>query len=268
MERMIESRLGADIYQEKAMIDEFLHGSGDMHSLVAKMVFEELKDVPISEIKSKFPKLRSQAKPIEFSQQFGGSAEAIRNAMGCSIEKAQAFADAYNNGFKGIAKFKIKGSKFVRSHGYIVLNPITGHKTYWWDWNEWCERQKSFTKEFWDDYRLNHKGTGDEIAQMVSMHFKAASKWDRKALNSVTQGTGAICLKVAARRFFDWIIDNNYFDIVKIVNFVHDELCIEYPETMPDTSKLLENIMENTAAIYCKSLPIPAEASVGLHWIH
>lgn len=239
-----------------------------MHSLVAKMVFEELKDVPVSEIKSKFPKLRSQAKPIEFSQQFGGSAEAIRNAMGCSIEKAQQFADAYNKGFKGIAKFKVKGSKFVRNNGYILLNPITGHKTYWWDWKEWCKRQKSFTPEFWEDYRLNHKGTGDTVAKKISMHFKAASKWDRKALNSVTQGTGAICLKVAARKFFDWIIDNNYFDIVKIVNFVHDELCIEYPESMPYTSKLLETIMEDTAAIYCKSLPIPAEASVGKHWIH
>lgn len=63
----IESRLGADIYEEQAMIDEFLYGSGDMHSLVAKMVFEELKDVPVSEIKSKYPKLRSQAKPIEFN---------------------------------------------------------------------------------------------------------------------------------------------------------------------------------------------------------
>lgn len=65
----IESRLGADIYNEKAMIEEYLHGSGDMHSLTAKMVFEELKDVPVNEIKKRFPHLRSAAKPIEFSQQ-------------------------------------------------------------------------------------------------------------------------------------------------------------------------------------------------------
>lgn len=41
-----------------------------MHSLVAKMVFPELKDVPIKDIKKLYPKLRSAAKPIEFSQQF------------------------------------------------------------------------------------------------------------------------------------------------------------------------------------------------------
>lgn len=61
----IESRLGADIYQEKSMIDEFIHGSGDMHSLVAKMVFKELKDVPVKDIKRLYPHLRSKAKPIE-----------------------------------------------------------------------------------------------------------------------------------------------------------------------------------------------------------
>jgi DNA polymerase I-like protein with 3'-5' exonuclease and polymerase domains len=65
----IESRLGADIYQEKAMIDEFLHGSGDMHSLVAKMIFPELKDVPIKDIKKLYPELRSKAKPVELSSE-------------------------------------------------------------------------------------------------------------------------------------------------------------------------------------------------------
>ena len=264
----IESRLGADIYQEKAMIEEFLHGSGDMHSLVAKMVFPELKDVPIKDIKKLYPKLRSAAKPIEFSQQFGGSAEAIRNNMGCSMEQAEAFAKAYNDGFKGIAKFKQVGSKFVRNNGYILLNPITGHRTVWWDWDVWKKRQAKFTPEFWEDYRLHHKGTKDEVAKLVGQHFKAASKWDRKALNSVTQGTGAICLKVAGRIFFEWIVANGYFGKIKIVDFVHDEICIEYPKELDFVAKKLETTMEETAAIYCKSLPIPAEASVSTHWVH
>lgn len=48
------------------MLDEFLHGSGDMHSLCAKMVFhEELKDVEIKDIKKLRPDLRSKVKSIE-----------------------------------------------------------------------------------------------------------------------------------------------------------------------------------------------------------
>ena len=37
----LESRLGADIYNEKHMIDEFLYGSGDIHSLMALTFFED-----------------------------------------------------------------------------------------------------------------------------------------------------------------------------------------------------------------------------------
>lgn len=67
---------------------------------------------------------------------------------------------------------------------------------------------------------------------------------------------------------FKWIIDNNYFNKIKIVASVHDELVVEFPEYLKDFHKTLENIMENSAAKFCKSLPIPAEASVGTHWIH
>lgn len=61
----IESRLGADIYNEKAMIDEFLHGSGDLHSLVASKIFKELANVPVKDIKTLYPDLRKKAKPVE-----------------------------------------------------------------------------------------------------------------------------------------------------------------------------------------------------------
>lgn len=185
----LESRLGADIYNEKSMLKEFLEGSGDMHSLCAYMVYKEIpRDTPIKDIKKLYPHLRKAVKGIEFSQQFGGSEYAIMGAMGCSQEEALEFKNAYDSGFPGIAEFKRKGSDFVRKNGYILICKYTGHKMYWWDHKEWLERQKSFTQEFWEDYRKNHKGTGDYIAQEVSMHFKAASKYDRLALNSPTQG--------------------------------------------------------------------------------
>lgn len=63
----LESRLGADIYNEPNMIEEFLHGSGDMHSLCAKLVFhEELKDIDVKDVKRLRPDLRKKVKPIEF----------------------------------------------------------------------------------------------------------------------------------------------------------------------------------------------------------
>lgn len=266
----LESRLGADIYNEKSMQDEFLYGSGDIHSLCAKMVFhEELKDIDVKDVKHKRPDLRKLVKPIEFSQQFGGSEYAIMSSLGCSLEEATKFKKAYDSGFQGIAKFKEKGSKFVREHGYVLMNPITGHKMYWWDWNRWKEDQKSYTHEFWDEYKARHKGTGDAVEQEVKMHFKAASKWDRMALNAPTQNTGVDILKTAATETFNWIVDNGYFGKVLLCALVHDEQLLEFPEELKDTfPKLLEKIMLKAAAKFCKSVPIPAEAEVSTHWIH
>lgn len=68
--------------------------------------------------------------------------------------------------------------------------------------------------------------------------------------------------------FFRWIVDNNYFNIVLLCNLVHDEAVIEYPETMPHVADKLKELMEFASSLFCKSLPIPAESSIGDHWIH
>ena len=263
----LESRLGADIYQEHSMIEEFLYKSGDIHSLVAKACFPELKDKTTEEIKKNYPHLRKKAKPIGFSQQFGGSARAIASSLGCSLEEAEDIAAAYLNGFPGIAKFKADGSKAVRQKGYVLMCKYTGHKMYWWDHQVWLDRQKSFTQEFWEEYRTKHKDTGDAIALSVREHFQAASKWDRMALNAPTQNTGIVILKSAMTDFFNYIVDNGLFNKVKIVALVHDEANIEYPINL-SMDVVLKECMEKAAAKFCKSLPIPAEAAVGNHWIH
>lgn len=59
------------------------------------------------------------------------------------------------------------------------------------------------------------------------------------------------------------------FDKIKLCAMVHDELLVEFPEELKDTfPKKLEDIMLNSAAVFCKNLPIPAEAEVGTFWIH
>jgi hypothetical protein len=67
---------------------------------------------------------------------------------------------------------------------------------------------------------------------------------------------------------FNWIVANGYFGNVHICVAVHDEINCDYPESLTKFPDVLETIMENAAAKYCKSLPIPAEASVGDYWIH
>lgn len=256
----LESRLGADIYQDKEMLKEFLEGSGDMHSLCAKLVFhEELKDIEIKDIKKVRPDLRKKVKPIEFSQQFGGGAGAVADALGCSRQEANKFVKAYADGFKGVSEFKVKGSKFVRNNGYIVICKHTGHRLIWEDFAKWREIEDM------PDWLKDKELTEAEIKE----HDGAAAKWDRLALNVVTQGTGIIILKYAMTMFFKWIVDNGYFDKVLICDLVHDEAVIEYPEELKDiVVPKLKLAMEKAASVFCKSLPIPAEPETGDHWIH
>lgn len=264
-----EARLAGDIYNDQAIKDIFLNNI-DSHSMYAKIFFkEELKDIDVHDVKKLRPDLRQKAKGPEFALNFGGGAFAIKQAIQCTDEEANEIIKNYEEGFKGSAIFAKKGSQFVRSHGYVLMNPITGHKMYWWDWKHWKEVQDSFTPEFWEEYKAYHKGTGDNIEQEVKQHFKAASKWDRMARNAPTQGTCAIMLKTSQINLFNWIVDNNKFGKYLLCGLIHDECLWECPkEEAKDFGKMIEDEMLNTAAKFCKSIPIPATADIQTHWVH
>lgn len=256
----LESRLGADIYNETSMIKEYLEGSGDIHSLTAKHCFpKELARVDVKDVKNVRPDLRKKAKPVEFSQQFGGSAKAIQNALGCSAQEAKEIATAYNEGFKGIAEFKKKGAALLASRGYVLICAKTGHKVYWENYYKWKEMVECPAD-------IRYKEYSSEEEKTLSMEY---SKWaNRMSLNAPTQGTGIICLKTAMIVFFKWIIDNNLFNKVLICNLVHDEAVIEYPKELSEVPKKLQSCMEKAAALYCTKLPIPAVPEIADHWVH
>ena len=267
----MEARIGAEVYNEKMLLDEFLYRSGDTHAAYAKVVFaEELKDIDVTEIKKKRPDLRNKVKSVEFAVQFGSDGTAVAPQLGISVEEARQLVSNLLQGMKGLASFKEAAGKELMKKGYVLIMPQTGHKAYWWDYDVWKDRQKSFTSEFWDNYRAYHKGTGDEVAQKVKEHFKAVSKWrDRNSLNMPTQGGGAIVLKDAMIDWFNWVVDNGYFGKILLVNLTHDECNSEFPEELKDTyPKKVEEIMANSAAKYYHKLPIPAVAEVGDYWIH
>ena len=162
------------------------------HAMFAWAVFrkecEECGCKSALDVKSKAPQWRTKVKGVEFAYLFGAAAPTIAKSAGCSEEQAQKYIDDLDKFFAGRTAFSKSGSRFVRNNGYVLISPVTGHKVYWWDWDKWKKIQSSFTREFIEDYRQHHKGTGDEIATMVRSHFKVASKYDRYALNSPTQG--------------------------------------------------------------------------------
>ena len=267
----MEARIGADVYNEHKLLDEFLYGSGDTHAAYAKAVFaKELEGIDTKDIKKKRPDLRSKVKSVEFAVQFGSDGTAVAPQLKISVEEARQLVVNLMNGMTGLKSFKEKWSKFVLDHGYMIIMPQTGHKSYWHDWEHWKEVQASYTREFWDNYKQYHKGTGDDVCKQVKEHFQAKSKWcDRMSLNLPTQGGGAIVLKEAATALYHWVIDNGYWGKILFVNFTHDEINSEFPEELKDIyPNVVAQIMQDAAAKYYHKLPIPAVPEVGSHWIH
>lgn len=267
----MEARIGADVYNEHKLLDEFLYGSGDTHAAYAKVVFsKELEGIETKDIKEKRPDLRNKVKSIEFAVQFGSDGTAVAPQLKISVEEARQLVKNLLNGMTGLKSFKDIKSEFVLNNGFVEILPKTGHRSYWHDWKHWKEVQKSYTPEFWENYKLNHKGTNDSVCQSVKTHFQAKSKWcDRMSLNLPTQGGGAIVLKDAVTTLFNWIVDNNYFNKILLCNLTHDECNTEFPKELKDTyPKMVSKIMQDAAAKYYHKLPIPAEAEVDICWIH
>lgn len=62
-----ESFLMASIANDKAMLEELIYGSGDLHSLTARIVFTDIPDdTPLSEVKAKYNLLEMLLKGMNF----------------------------------------------------------------------------------------------------------------------------------------------------------------------------------------------------------
>lgn len=237
----MEARIGADVYNEKMLLDEFLYRSGDTHSAYAKVVFsKELEGIEVKDIAEKRPDLRTKVKSVEFAVQFGSDGTASAGQLGISVEESRELVSNLLKGMKGLAKFKEEGDKFVKANGFVYAMKQTGHRIYIPEWKDWHEIQKTFDSQFWENYKpiktkkekakaegLNPYYYLDEeekrVAFLVSDQWKTASKWGRLALNCPTQGGGAVVLKTAVVNWFNWVVDNGYFGKILLVNLTHDK---------------------------------------------
>lgn len=265
-----ESRVQADVWNEASLLHSFENGI-DTHNLYAKLCFpEELKDVDVRDVKKVRPDLRQAAKSAEFAIGYGSDGSAIATSIGMSVEKAKSMVQGILKGMPGMASYKKRAGKFLKEHGYIVINTVTGHRVYWPEWGTWKAKQDMMDRKFWDDYQIYHKGTNDEVAQMVRKHISQGHDWfEKNVLNYPIQGGSAIVLKQAAADLFQWIVKNKYFGKVLFCVFVHDEIDCECPKELTSIlAKKIQSIMEKAASKFYHRLPIPADSSVGNHWIH
>lgn len=180
-----ESVILANISKDKAMIDLFLHGCGDLHSLVAKMVYpDELKDIPVEQVKKLRPDLRKKAKAPEFTFAYGGDANTLIGRDHIPEDEAHAIEANYKKGFPGVAAYQSHQRKIVMQLGYINTCPEVGFRAHIYDFEDLAKTQSKFNTEFWNQYRiLKANNPNDPLVEEVRHYFKRKSASERQSIN-------------------------------------------------------------------------------------
>lgn len=271
-----ESIILANISRDEAMIDLFLNGCGDLHSLVAKMIYkEELKDIPVEKVKELRPDLRKKAKSPEFTFAYGGSSHTLIKKDNIPPKEALEIENNYKEGFKGVALYQNTQRELVLKDGVLDTCPEVGYKYYVRDFNKLIGIHRNLHL-MWSDY-LRFKDTNPEntIVQTVKYFLKKKSTLERRYINYPIQTRGSAILKIALVNFFWWVVRNGYFKKVLFCINAHDELNNEAPEEIAElVATTMHKYMVDAGKFICKIVPLDAEISrlsdgtLPNYWIH
>lgn len=267
-----ESYLMASMANDEAMLDELTNGSGDLHSLTAKMVFQQIpRDMPLKDIKKNFKELRQEAKGYEFCFNYGGQDSTLIRNYGLDAKRAKEIYENYMSGFAGLKRYQDFRRVDVMRKGYILLSPITGHKAYIYDYDE-LKRQmeKQEDPEFWEYYREMKRDAPEcDTVQAVRRLARRKAESEKQSINYPIQAAGALTFKLASIKLFNWLRKNSLLFKVKYCIPVHDEINLEAPEEISkEVADILVKCMVSAGKPFCTRAHLGADVEVGDFWIH
>ena len=226
-----ETYIMADKSQEKNLL-HLLKTGGDSHAFVAKAIDPSIANLSDDDIKKYHSDKRQTAKSANFAIQFGGTGYTIAQNLGITSEEGDEVYNAYFKAFPDLHKYFEKVKSETKQRGYVLINNVTGRKSY--------------------------------FDKAVKPHDR-----DKRALNAPVQGTAADMTKLAAIYFFKWIEDNNLFDKIKLTLLIHDEIMAECDK---DMSKLVaakvSECMVKAGKVFCKNIDLKADAAIVSFWKH
>lgn len=267
-----ESYLMASMANDEAMLDELINGSGDLHSLTAKMVFQQIpRDMPLKDIKKNFKDLRQEAKGYEFCFNYGGQDSTLIRNYGLDAKRAKEIYENYMSGFAGLKRYQDFRRVDVMRKGYILLSKITGHKAYIYDYDELkMQMEKQDNPDFWAYYReMKQENPECDTVQGVRRLARRKAESEKQSINYPIQAAGALCFKLASIKLFNWLLKNGLLFKVKYCIPVHDEINLEAPdEISEEVADILVKCMVSAGKPFCTRAHLGADVEIGDHWIH
>tara|TARA_R100000654_G_scaffold46335_2_gene72550 strand:- start:454 stop:1290 length:837 start_codon:yes stop_codon:yes gene_type:complete len=267
-----ESRILADISNEPNLVKFYTTGGADLHSYAAQVVYKELASVTLEDIKKFHKDKRQVMKGFNFALAYGGTGETVSRNLNIPIDIAKKAEEDYFAAFSGLKSYFEMAKKKPLEFGYVLIDSVSGRKSFIDFFEDYQELDKTINEPgFWDDYRQHKSFETAEFKNhykpTVREYFKLKGMIERKGLNYVIQGTAASQTKYAGIKLFKWILDNDYFGVVKVVNLVHDEIVVECPEELVTiVEPKVKQFMEEGANKFMRRIPMIADPEISDHW--
>jgi len=231
----------ADISGEEVLRQMFRDGL-DYHLETAKKAFNNpnlTKDSPE----------RRLAKNVGFAIAFGGGASTVTSRYGVPSANAKDMVAKYFKTFPTLKEYFDEVGNKTRAQGYVLIDMVLGRKSY---------------LPKWDLYRFVEKHK-DLHPKYASLYKTLKAEYQRISQNYRPQGTGASISKLAGVYMREAQKKRPIFELILLV---HDEWVVMCKEQDAlEVKDILSSSMEKAANVFCKSLPIPAEAKITRKWI-
>ena len=202
---------------------------------------------------------------------YGGDDNTLVANKGFEPKLAKKLYTNFMNTFKGIKLYQDYCRKEDMDKGYNLMNPITCHRAHIYDYELLKSIQDRFKEEgFWQYYEeMKKTAPSCDTVRDVRRYFKRKSEIERMSINYRIQNRGSGAFKLSTIKLFNWIIANNYQNVVKICVVAHDEINLECPEEISkEVGDILVKCMIAGGKPFCPNVYLGADLAVGDHWIH
>ena len=197
--------------------------------------------------------LRNRAKILNFGILYGMSAYKLSSDFNVSIEEAQEFIDMFFEAYPSLKVYLKKKENFLLTNGYVLINELTRRRSYSTFLHNKYVKFKSVI--------FQYKEKRQKVPKRIwSKFFSTKGVLSRKAGNYPVQGTAAEMTKLALCDLYFKIHKNNFFEFIKIVNVIHDEIILEVHKGYEEiASMMLRDSMQSAGKALVKTVPITAE---------
>lgn len=216
----IELRLLAHFSGCKELIAAY-EADEDVHAVTASQVF----GVPLNEVT---PKMRREAKAVNFGIIYGISEFGLSKNIGIDIKTAKEYIEKYFERYTAVKEYMEANVEFAKKNGYVAT--LTGRKRY--------------------------------IKEINSTNYNLRQFGERAAMNMPLQGSSADIIKIAMVNLERALRKKGLKS--KLILQVHDELVLDAPEQEKEiAAAILKEEMENAVKL---SVPLKVDVHSGKNW--